>query len=168
MCIRDGAAIAAATLACLAAAQAGEIAVVAKNVKFPEGPLWFDGSLLFVEYGGHTILRLAADGSLTRVWERLGCGPAALVEAGTDLLVTCYDENSLVGVSATGETLQVYDNAAAGAAFIGPNDFVADDKGGVSCRPRARGRPPPSLARSSTWRPTGPCGRCGRRPALRQ
>jgi hypothetical protein len=67
MCIRHGAAIAAATLACLAAAQARKIAVVGTNVKFPEGPLWFDGLLFFVEYGGHTILRLAADGSLARV-----------------------------------------------------------------------------------------------------
>ena len=41
-------------------AAAGEIEVVAKDVKFPEGPLWADGALLFVEYGGHTILRLAA------------------------------------------------------------------------------------------------------------
>ena len=53
-------------------------------------------SLLLVEYGGHTILRLGADGGLTNVWERPGCGPASLVQAGADLLVTCYDENTLV------------------------------------------------------------------------
>ena len=34
-------------------------------------------------------------------------------------------------VSPAGETLQVYDKDATGAAFIGPNDFVADDAGGV-------------------------------------
>jgi gluconolactonase len=110
---------------------AAETEVVAKNVKFPEGPLWTDGALLFVEYGGHTILRLESDGSLAQLWERPGCGPAALVRAGADLLVTCYDENTLVRVSMAGKTLKVYDRDAAGATFIGPNDFVADAAGGV-------------------------------------
>ena len=110
---------------------AAEIEVVAKGARFPEGPLWADGALYFVEYGGHTILRVGADGVLTTIWERPGCGPAALVQAGPDFLVTCYDENTLVRVSPAGETLQVYDKDAAGAAFIGPNDFVADDAGGV-------------------------------------
>ena len=31
-----------------AVAAAAEIEVVARDVRFPEGPLWFDGSLLFV------------------------------------------------------------------------------------------------------------------------
>ncbi len=110
---------------------ATEIEVVAKDVKFPEGPLWFNGALLFVEYGGHTILRLEQDGTLTKLWERPGCGPAALVQAGSDLLVTCYDQNMLVRVAPSGGTLQVYDHDAVGAAFVGPNDFVADAGGGV-------------------------------------
>ena len=110
---------------------AAETEVVAKNVKFPEGPLWTDGALLFVDYGGHTVLRLESDGSLAQLWERPGCGPAALVRAGADLLVTCYDENTLVRVSMAGKTLKVYDRDAAGATFIGPNDFVADAAGGV-------------------------------------
>jgi sugar lactone lactonase YvrE len=114
---RIGAVVAAAaTLAWIGVAAADGIEVVAKDVRFPEGPLWSDGALLFVEYGGHTILRLGADGGLTTIWERPGCGPAALVQAGRDLLVTCYDENTLVLVSAAGETLRV-GAGGLGAAF---------------------------------------------------
>ena len=112
-------------------AAAAEIEVLAKGTRFPEGPLWADDALYFVEYGGHTILRVGADDVPAKIWERPGCGPAALVRAGADFLVTCYDENTLVRVSPAGETLQVYDKDAAGAAFVGPNDFVADDAGGV-------------------------------------
>ena len=65
------------------------------------------------------------------MWERPGCGPAALVRAGQDFLVTCYDENTLVLVSTAGETKGVYAKDDAGAAFVGPNDFVADRTGGV-------------------------------------
>jgi sugar lactone lactonase YvrE len=113
------------------ATAAAEIEVIAKDVRFPEGPLWAEGALHFVEYGGHTILRVEADGSLARIWERPGCGPAALAMAGPDLLVTCYDENTLVRLTPAGETLQVYDRDAEGVAFVGPNDFVADAGGGV-------------------------------------
>ncbi|MGD9511223.1 MAG: SMP-30/gluconolactonase/LRE family protein [Geminicoccaceae bacterium] len=112
-------------------AAAAEIEIVAEDVRFPEGPLWFGGSLLFVEYGGHTILRLDRDGTRTKLWERPGCGPSALASAGADLLVTCYDENSLVLVSATGETLQVYQRDDLGVPFVGPNDFATDATGGV-------------------------------------
>ena len=112
-------------------AAAAEIEVLAKGTRFPEGPLWADDALYFVEYGGHTILRVGADDVPAKIWERPGCGPAALVRAGADFLVTCYDENTLVRVSPAGETLQVYDKDAAGAAFVGPNDFVADAAGGV-------------------------------------
>jgi hypothetical protein len=66
------------------AAAAGEIEVVAKDVKFSRRPLWADGSLYFVEYGGHTILRLGERGP-EKIWERGGCGPAALARAGADL-----------------------------------------------------------------------------------
>jgi sugar lactone lactonase YvrE len=125
-----GAALGLAALSSVAAAADG-IEIVAKNVRFPEGPLWFDGSLLFVEYGGHTILRLGPDGTVAKVWEQPGCGPAALAGAGADLLVTCYDANTLVVVSLAGETRQVYDKDDLGVPFIGPNDFAAAADGGV-------------------------------------
>lgn len=126
-----GAGLVVSWLAAVGPAVAQEIEVVARDVRFPEGPLWSDGSLLFVEYGGHTIQRLEPDGSLTRLWERAGCGPAALGHAGADLLVTCYDENTLVLVAPTGETRRIYDKDDPGLPFVGPNDFAVDAAGGV-------------------------------------
>ena len=126
-----GAMLLAGGMAWAAVAAAAEIEIVARDVRFPEGPLWFDGSLLFVEYGGHTIMRLERDGSLTKLWERPGCGPSALARAGADLLVTCYDENALVVVSPTGETRQSYAADDLGMPFVGPNDFATDAAGGV-------------------------------------
>lgn len=128
---RLGTALAVAALVWSAAAGADDVEVVVKDVRFPEGPLWADGSLLFVEYGGHTILRIGADGRLSTLWKRPGCGPAALAKAGPDLLVTCYDENTLVLVTMAGETKRVYDKDDLGGPFVGPNDFVVDARGGV-------------------------------------
>lgn len=111
-------------------AAAAEIEVVARGVRFPEGPLWADGALYFVEYGGHTILRLE-NGALRRIWERQGCGPSSLIRVDAGFLVTCYDENKLVLVSTAGQTVRVYDADADGRPFVGPNDFTADRNGGV-------------------------------------
>jgi gluconolactonase len=130
--MRPGALAALAVAAALAQpAAAGEMAVVVKDVRFPEGPLWADGALYLVEYGGHTILRVEADGTTHTVWERPGCGPAALIRSGPDFLVTCYDENALVAVSSAGETKAVHDRDTAGRLLVGPNDFASDGKGGV-------------------------------------
>ena len=112
-------------------AAAAEIEVVAKGARFPEGPLWADGALYFVEYGGHTILRVGADDVPAKIWERPGCGPAALVRAGAGLPGHLLRREYAGAGLAAGETLQVYDKDAAGAAFVGPNDFAADDAGGV-------------------------------------
>ena len=95
-------------------------------------------------------------------WPRSGSARAAgrppWSRPAPDFLVTCYDENTLVRVSPAGETLQVYDKDAAGAAFIGPNDFVADDAGRrvhVGVRPVGDG----------TDRRQDPLPRPGRHPA---
>ena len=112
-------------------AAAADIEVVVKDVRFPEGPLWAGDALYLVEYGGHTLLRLADGGGPQKIWERPGCGPSSLVRVGDDFLVACYDENTLVLVSPTGETKQVVDKDAAGSPLKGPNDFVADAHGGV-------------------------------------
>lgn len=112
------------------AAAADEIEVIARDLRFPEGPLWSDGALWLVEYGGHTILKLE-DGKPVTVWQQDGCGPAALARVAEGLLVTCYDAGTLVVVAPDGRTLRTYDRDAQGEAMVGPNDLVADASGGL-------------------------------------
>ena len=111
-------------------ALAGDAEVVNANARFPEGPVWHDGRLYYVEYGGHTVM--SWDGrSNSVVWTKDGCGPAAVEPAGDGtFLVTCYDSNSLVKISGTGETLQTYKKGKNGIELIGPNDITPDGKGG--------------------------------------
>jgi sugar lactone lactonase YvrE len=110
---------------------AGDAEVIDPKTAFPEGPLWHDGRLYYVEYGGHTIM--AYDGEQSeKVWEQEGCGPSAVVALpGGDFLVTCYDSGEVVKVSAEGETVAAYKEDQSGSAFLGPNDFAVDDRGGA-------------------------------------
>jgi sugar lactone lactonase YvrE len=110
---------------------AGEVEVVNNDASFPEGPLWHDGQLYYVEYGADTVM--AWDGKENRlVWQQEGCGPSAVVEAGDgNFLVTCYDANTLVRITSKGETIETLTEDQEGQSFVGPNDAVVDAKGGV-------------------------------------
>jgi gluconolactonase len=112
-------------------AAAGEVTVINDKARFPEGPLWLDGKLWYVEYGGHTIMTW--DGKANaEFWKQDGCGPSAVVRAGDgSFLVTCYDSGTIARVSADGKTLGSIDKDSDGQALVGPNDFTADGKGGV-------------------------------------
>ncbi|HMK85129.1 MAG TPA: SMP-30/gluconolactonase/LRE family protein [Steroidobacteraceae bacterium] len=105
--------------------------LVDSQALYPEGPLWRDGKLLYVEYAGPGIKMW--DGRRIEVfWRREHCGPSGLIAYGHDhLLVACYDSNSIIEVDERGNTVRVIDKDSSGNPFVGPNDFAADGAGGV-------------------------------------
>ena len=105
--------------------------VMDANAHYPEGPLWHDGKLLYVEYAGPGVRQW--DGrQWSDYWTLQGCGPSGLVEFGRNgLLVACYDSNSLVELDEHGRTVRTFTRDRDGKAFTGPNDFAADGNGGV-------------------------------------
>ncbi|MDQ0390889.1 SMP-30/gluconolactonase/LRE family protein [Labrys monachus] len=114
-----------------APAFAADVKVVNPDAYFPEGPIWHDGKLFYVEYGRNTVMTW--DGNKNEVfWRQDGCGPSAVVPtASGEFLVTCYDSNTIGHISADGKTLPPYDKDSDGNPFIGPNDFAPDRKGGI-------------------------------------
>jgi sugar lactone lactonase YvrE len=98
---------------------------------YPEGPLWRDGKLLYVEYAGPGIKMW--DGKQTKpYWSREHCGASGLITYRRNhILVACYDANEIVEIDETGKQIRAIDKDSAGKPFIGPNDFTADGAGGV-------------------------------------
>jgi sugar lactone lactonase YvrE len=112
-------------------ALAAEAEVINPKASFPEGPLWHDGRLYYVEYGADTVMTWDGEAN-TQVWQQDGCGPSAVVEDGDgNFVVTCYDADAVVRISSKGETLETLSEDAAGQPLVGPNDAVLDAKGGV-------------------------------------
>lgn len=111
-------------------AQAG-VEPIDPHALYPEGPLWDQGRLLFVEYAGPGIK--SWDGHEAKVWwRREHCGANALIHfRGDHILVACYDGNYLVELDAHGREVRTFDRDSAGKPFIGPNDFCSDGHGGV-------------------------------------
>ena len=117
-------------LAFAALSWAGEPQVINPKSAFPEGPVWQDGKLYYAEYGGQAVKTW--DGKENKTfWELQGSGPSAVVPYQGGFLVTCYDNGTVVHISAQGKTLKTFKADEAGGAFVGPNDFAADQKGGA-------------------------------------
>jgi len=125
---------AASSLAALCLAlpcQAARFEILNDDVHFPEGPVWHDGKLYYVEYDRNTVT--VWDGKSNRVFaSQKGCGPSAvLVTLRGDFLTTCYDSGTIGRLSAEGRELPAYDHDRDGNPFVGPNDFAPDRLGGI-------------------------------------
>lgn len=107
------------------------VTVVDAHAIYPEGPLWQNGKLLYVEYGGPGVKMW--DGRAAKsFWSTEHCGPSGLIAYGrAHILVACYDTNTLVELDESGRAVRTIDKDSNGKPFIGPNDFAADRAGGV-------------------------------------
>jgi len=85
---------------------ADELTTVATGAHYPEGPLWYRGQLLYVEYSTSDVKRWDGKHGGT-FWHQDGCGPSGLIGRGDNLLVACYDANYLVELSASGRELRM-------------------------------------------------------------
>ena len=98
----------------------------------PDGPLWQQGRLLYVEYPGQGGVRGWDGKRVVTHWTKDHCGPTALIEFGNHhLLVACYDANTIVELDQNGKELRSIEHDDAGKPFVGPNDFAADGAGGI-------------------------------------
>ena len=125
-----------ASLLCLVAAAAplaapgAQLSTVDRGAHYPEGPLWRDGKLYYVEYSSSNIKTW--NGTRADIfWHKEGCGPSALIARGDNLLIACYDGNYLLEIDAAGREVRMLRADSSGQAFAGPNDFAADDRGGI-------------------------------------
>jgi gluconolactonase len=109
---------------------AAGVTAIDPQAHYPEGPLWHDGKLLYVEYSAGTVKSWNGTGSNV-FWQEEGCGPSGLIAHGKNLLVACYDANYLAELDASGRKVGALRADSDGKPFAGPNDFAADDYGGI-------------------------------------
>jgi gluconolactonase len=111
-------------------ALAAQLSTVDPHARYPEGPLWRNGELFYVEYAQSNIKHW--DGKRSAVWwHKDHCGANALIGFRGHLLVACYDANELVGLDGEAHEVRTIRADSQGRGFVGPNDFAADGRGGV-------------------------------------
>ena len=123
-----------AILFCAAAfpthAQSG-VQVLNSDAHYPEGPVWFQGKLYYVEYDRNAVMTW--DGKKNAVFSaEKGCGQSAVVPtAHGEFLTTCYDNGTIGRMAADGKVLPAYTHDRDGNKFVGPNDLAPDGRGGI-------------------------------------
>lgn len=107
------------------------VSVVDADARYPEGPLWDQGRLLYVEYAGDGIK--SWDGKQSKIfWHKDHCGANALIHfRDGHILVACYDGNYLLELDAHGKEVRAISKDSSGKRFTGPNDFTTDGHGGI-------------------------------------
>jgi sugar lactone lactonase YvrE len=117
--------------ATLIGASRADTVLVDATAAYPEGPLWRDGKLLYVEYAGPGI-KMWDGKHATSYWSGAHCGASGLIAyRHNHILVACYDANTIVELDETGKQIRVIDKDSSGKPFIGPNDFTANGAGGI-------------------------------------
>jgi sugar lactone lactonase YvrE len=112
-------------------ALADGVTVINPDAHYPEGPVWYNGKLYYIEYDRNTVD--AWDGKQNSVvWQSKGCGQSAVLNtAKGDFVTTCYDNGTIGRFTADGKTLPPYSHDKDGNTFVGPNDLAPDGKGGI-------------------------------------
>ena len=113
----------------IAAARADTVLVGA--AAYPEGPLWRNGKLLYVEYAGPGV-KMWDGKRATDFWQGAHCGASGLIDyRNGHILVACYDANTIVELDRAGKQIRAIDRDSSGKPFVGPNDFTTDHSGGI-------------------------------------
>ena len=108
-----------------------QVETINAHASYPEGPLWLHGVLYYVEYGADRVMTWQ-NGQNRVLWTEKGCGANGLVRTGHgDLLVACYDNNTLAEITTRGNLVRVLRHDSAGRPFHGPNDLTRDARGGI-------------------------------------
>ena len=117
-------------LVVLVTANAADPRVAVSGLGFPEGAIFVDNTLYFVDYTTSDVLRLVG-GKAERVWHQDGCNANGLVTLHGELLVACYGNGTVVRISTDGKIRETIRHDQSGGDFIAPNDLTADPLGGV-------------------------------------
>jgi gluconolactonase len=112
-------------------ARSADVKVLNDDAHFPEGPIWYQGKLYYVEYDRNSVTTW--DGAKNSIfWQKPGCGPSAVIPtASGEFLTTCYDSGTIGRISPAGKDLPPYTHDKDGHPFVGPNDFAPDHRGGI-------------------------------------
>ena len=112
------------------AANTGAVTVVDK-LPFPEGPLFVNDQLHWVEYVSNRLIRLDGE-TRTVLHEQEGCGHNGLaLTPNKQLVLICYESNEILYLDLDGKVVERIDSDVNGEPFNHPNDIVFTDEGGA-------------------------------------
>jgi gluconolactonase len=112
------------------ATNSGAVTVVDK-LPFPEGPLFVNDQLHWVEYVSNRLMRLDGE-TRTVLHEQEACGHNGLaLTPNKQLVLICYESNEILYLDLDGNVVERIAADVNGEPFNHPNDIVFTDEGGA-------------------------------------
>ena len=108
-----------------------EMSVVDKLALGPEGPIYDNGNLYYVEWGGSE-LSMWDGQAVTTIHQEDGCGHNGLaLTAQNTFLVACFFSGAVIELDRDGNEVRRWHADSTGNGFVSPNDFSVASDGGV-------------------------------------
>ena len=122
------------------AADTGAVTVVDK-LPFPEGPLFVNDQLHWVEYVSNRLIRLDGE-TRTVLHEQEGCGHNGLaLTPNKQLVLICYESSEILYLDLDGNVVERIDGDVNGEPFNHPNDIVFTDEGDLQLASQMQAKP---------------------------
>ena len=123
--------LAGALLMAASSVASADMTVVDKLALGPEGPLYDNGNLYYVEWGNSELTRWDGE-SITTVHQQDGCGHNGLALTSRDtFLVACFFSSEVLELDREGNQLRSWNADSTGQKFVSPNDFSVAANGGI-------------------------------------
>lgn len=108
-----------------------DMKVVDKLALGPEGPLYENGSLYYVEWGSSELSKWDGE-TVKTIHQKDGCGHNGLALTTQDtFLVACFFSSDVLELDREGNELRSWNADRSGTKFISPNDFAVASDGGI-------------------------------------
>ena len=105
--------------------------VIDKLALGPEGPIYDNGKLYYVEWGSSELSMWDGE-QVTTVHQEDGCGHNGLAVTAEDtFLVACFFSSEVIEMDRDGNELRRWSADSSGSDFISPNDFSVAPDGGI-------------------------------------
>jgi sugar lactone lactonase YvrE len=108
-----------------------EMEIIAGIALFPEGPVYHNGNVYYVEYSGDKLTKWDGKKKIT-IHEKKGCGHNGLVLTPEgEFIIVCFNSNEVIRTTMDGKELEVITKDDKGQPFDNPNDAIVDSNGGI-------------------------------------
>ena len=105
--------------------------IVDKLALGPEGPMYENGNLYYVEWGSSALSKWDGEAKST-VHQEEGCGHNGLALTAQDtFLIACFFSSDVIEIDRAGNELRRWNADSAGNPFSSPNDFSVAADGGI-------------------------------------
>ncbi len=106
------------------------VTAIDTGIAQPESPTYIGRTLYYVGYGSGVVVSWDK-GKRRTIYFDSHCGPTSIIPFGDDLLLACYEGNSIVRIRTDGTVVSRKKEDKEGRELLAPDELIPDGRGGA-------------------------------------